>query len=477
MAKNIHQKLLHVTNNTINIEQHNLGVIKQPSKSLFAFTSVEIGFEMQEILPNAHFLFTSLAKLTLIMEGEPIGETIECTVYIFEKVSSLNSKLFVELKIGEYSEWRLAREGRETGEKYMTLGDTIGTACERLDAIYMTSIKKEPINDLFTSIDEKTGQFTDKLVCWPRLVELNIFGHEIDTLENPVLFEKLVPNLRKLNLDNNPIKSLDVDLLKHAKKLHELDLDLSNIKSCTITNETFHGLVNLRVLNINSILFDSFEPFNCLFNLEELTLVMERQSPFKRLEAFPHQLSKLRMLKLNFGCEIEWIEPTAFDHLIFLERLELECLGWNSNNGPQVLQIGKAPRHLKIVQVERLRLLGSEKLLAGIENIELFQLNAHRSGRWRDIQLKKLECDWPLSGLKRMSATLLNEKSLSFNQMRNLEFLCLNFSDFLALSKCRLGCLSKLKELKIDFNFTGMCFLFIYLRLLLFASENEFKLK
>jgi hypothetical protein len=79
------------------------------------------------------------------------------------------------------------------------------------------------------------------------------------------------------------------------------------------------------------------------------------------------------------------------------------------------------------------------------------------------VELTKLECDWPLSGLKKLSAILLNEKSLSFNQMLNLEFLSLNFADLGLLSRSGLGCLCKLKEIKVGyFIIAWVCDFFIY---------------
>jgi hypothetical protein len=82
-----------VTNNTINIDQHNLSVIKEPSDALFAFTSAIIGIEIQGIKPDSRYLFFSLSKITLLAVYEKIktslSETILRTVKHFETVDQV----------------------------------------------------------------------------------------------------------------------------------------------------------------------------------------------------------------------------------------------------------------------------------------------------------------------------------------------------------------------------------------------------
>jgi hypothetical protein len=96
IEKNYLSDHIHVTNNTnstINIEQHNLGVIKEPSETLFAFTGAEIELNFQAIQPDARFLFTNLAKLTLIVAENRVSTVMDKTILrkvkIFEKISSL----------------------------------------------------------------------------------------------------------------------------------------------------------------------------------------------------------------------------------------------------------------------------------------------------------------------------------------------------------------------------------------------------
>jgi hypothetical protein len=369
-------------------------------------------------------------------------------VNIFETVSFLKSELFVELKFRRPSEWN-GYSTWSANKHRLTLGDKIGTARGRLDALDMSGVLDTPIEDLFNLINKEEGH-------WLRLTELNMFDGDTQHLDNPKLFKELVPNLRKLNLGMNWIESFDKDVFKHAGKLLELELNLSRIKNRTyLTNETFHGLVNLRVLNINMSTFDSLELFNCLCNLEELTLLVNQESPFNRLETFPRQLSKLRVLKLNLRCEVEWIAPTAFDHLTCLEQFEFDCSKCYLNDGLEAhpLAIGITPRFLKIIYVKTLRLLGSESSVANIETIFCYKPNS--SDRWHDVQLTKLESNWPLSGLKRLSAVPFDDKSLSFNQMLNLEVLSLSVSDFGVLRSSGLGSLCKLRELRVDFNYAG----------------------
>jgi hypothetical protein len=449
-----------VTNNTINIDQHNLSVIKEPSETLFAFKSASIGIEIQGIKPDARFLFASLAKLTFLAVYEKIetslSEAILRTVKYFETVSFLHRELCVELKFEKTREWSNYFE-QKAGERRVTLANQIGTAGERLDALDMTNMLELAIDDLFMMTDEdETGRFTDELVCWSRLTELNMYGCGSGTLDNPELFGKLFPHLRKLNLNWNPIKSLAEDVFKHAGKLLELEIDFSKNDDpiSLITNKTFSGLVNLRMLDVKLKTLESLEPFNCLCNLEELAIHVDRESALKRLDAFPSQLSKLRVLKLQFCYKIEWISLTAFDHLKRLERFEFACFEYL---GIQPLEISIAPRFLKFVGVEKLRLLGDESSVRNIETIEFLQSDFYesQSSIWSSGQVERLDCDIFLSGLERLSTMPLNEASLSYNKMLNLEVLNLNLADFGVLKRSGLGCLSKLKELTVDRDLNG----------------------
>jgi hypothetical protein len=199
--------MLQVKNSTLNIEQHNLSVIKEPSKTLFAFTSAVIGVKIQAIQPDASFLFTRLIKLTLkAVEGRPeiySGENIIRIVNLFEAVSSLQSELNVELKFGK--DWYDFSD-RKANELQVTLGDRIGTARQRLDALNMIEIPKKAIKDLFTLISKKNDNSAEELVCWPRLTELHMIGCGMETLNSPLMFEILVPNLRELHLCPNTKK-------------------------------------------------------------------------------------------------------------------------------------------------------------------------------------------------------------------------------------------------------------------------------
>jgi hypothetical protein len=407
-----------VTNNTINIKQHSLRMIKEPSETLFAFTSVDFGIKINAIQPDAYFLFTSLSKLTLnaaerVIENY-LGDNILRTVSIFETASSLHSQLFVELKF--MPKWRLDTIS-EQAELRVALGERIGSARARIDALDMTAVEKQPIEDLFVHKENEDGS-------WPRLMELNMYDCHTVTLNNPKLFENLVPNLRKVNLGRNPITFLQPDVFKHAGKLVELKFDISRNKNpIKLTNEVLQSLVNLRVLNVNLENLDLFEPFSCLCNLDELILNVNEQLPLKQMCAFPKQLAKLRVLKLDLNCEVDWIPLTAFNHLKCLERFELDYYYLDTSNRQtmQLLEIGIAPRSLKLVGFRTLRLLGGRSSVANIESMKLSQT----SNCWRELRLEKLECEWPLSGLKRLSAMPLNEKSLPFNQMQNLEYLSL----------------------------------------------------
>jgi hypothetical protein len=151
--------------------------------------------------------------------------------------------------------------------------------------------------------------------------------------------------------------------------LLELELNFKRITNWSfLMDETFNGLVNLRVLIVNLGTLDSLEPFNCLCNLEELTLCVIHKSPLTRIETFPRQLYKLRVLKFHFKCEVEWIAPTAFDHLTCLEQFEFECFKlYLNDNHQRLLEIGAAPRFFKAICFTTLWLLGSESSVANIE--------------------------------------------------------------------------------------------------------------
>jgi Leucine-rich repeat (LRR) protein len=424
-------------------------VIKKPSEKLFAFTSVEIGIIIEAIQPEALFLFASLAKLTILATRELKqtydGETILRTVSIFETVSSLHSELFVELK---FKPDNLGFLTLEENQLRVTLGEKIGKARERLNKILY-----ERIENIFTQKDKEDGR-------WPRLTELNMHQSGTDTLNNPELFKKLVPNLRKLNLGQNRIRTLGVDVFKNAEKLIELICDVDDDycdfnnpgHPIKLTNEALHSLVNLRVLQVHLATLESLESLNYLSNLEQLTLNVY-EWPLERLFVFPEQLSKLRDLKLYLQCIPERIAPTAFDHLKFLVGLELvinnPCLTCELEN--HWLEIGIAPRFLSVVGVEHVRFLGGPSSVANIETMQ-----PPRRLAYNTVQLKNLECKWPLSGLKRLSVMPFSEASVPFNQMITLEFLTLILSDFGMLSRSGLGCLCNLTELEVIFDHRGL---------------------
>jgi hypothetical protein len=226
-----------------------------------------------------------------------------------------------------------------------------------------------------------------------------------------------------------------------------------------LRNEAFHGFVNLRVLNVNLVTLDSLEPFSCLCNLEELMIHVENEKvQVKRLDAFPSQLSKLRVLKLTLVCKVEWISPTFFDHLTCLERFEFGCYEFYSNAWQviQPFEIKVAPRFLKLYPIKKLRLVGGKSSVANIETIELCEFEPNTFGRLHYNELSELGCYWPLSGLKRLNAMPMKKNSLSFNKMLNLEILNLKLYDYGVLDWRALGCLSKLKELQLRFEIQSL---------------------
>jgi hypothetical protein len=79
---------------------------------------------------------------------------------------------------------------------------------------------------------------------------------------------------------------------------------------------------------------------------------------------------------LHSSHEIEWISPTAFDHLTRLERFDFVCFKYTLT---QPLEIGIAPRFLKVDGAKQFRLLGDEKSVSDIETIELTQFHTFKS--------------------------------------------------------------------------------------------------
>jgi hypothetical protein len=198
--------------------------------------------------------------------------------------------------------------------------------------------------------------------------ELTVSNCQLETLDS-VVFD-LFPRLEKLDFSGNQIETVDEEMFKKAGNLRELDLSnqLKFTGSIPLTIEALSCLVNLTVLKLDKIKLKnssdelgkddenfSFEPFNCLVNLEELKLKIDKYA--FTIDKFA-QLAKLKKLVLWLD-NVYWIAPSAFDHLERLDWLELRLVDSDSDYSfckLEVFKTGLAPRHLDIFGPELVKL-------------------------------------------------------------------------------------------------------------------------
>jgi hypothetical protein len=160
---------------------------------------------------------------------------------------------------------------------------------------------------------------------WNRLTELKIsIVNKCKTSLLTPVFE-LCRQLRKLELSLDGVCDLTEKFYENASNLVKLKISAEQI--WTLNN--FNCLENLRVLKLSSqneeSCIRSFEMISCLSNLVDLELSQINLST--QLEKFPAEMLNLRRLKLGFA-HVQSITPTAFDHLVRLEQLEVtnDCL-------------------------------------------------------------------------------------------------------------------------------------------------------
>jgi hypothetical protein len=264
-------------------------MIKSPSDKLFALSHVNMYREPDEPIvlhPDATFLFNN----TQVLELYYFLKTVDRVLELFGSSQLQSLTLRVHANYDIMSDYLLSSMVRSN----------------------VTTLDLEILNieKLFLDDDEKE-------VAWPRLTELSIFCFPKCKipLQNPV---KLYQNLRKLELFFYHDCQLFEDDFKNVSNLEELKIanDFKFSPNC------FHGLVNLRVLELRSsndpYFIQSFDMLSCLLNLEELD--MAKIMLLTPLVKFPSGLLKLKLLQLEF-VHAQCIAPTAFDHLVHLEQL------------------------------------------------------------------------------------------------------------------------------------------------------------
>jgi hypothetical protein len=408
-------------------------MIKYPSDELFAFKLLRVTIYNEfsgpiSVNPDAAFLFANTSALWLKMGTESMQGV--------EKMLNLFDSPKLDFFTLEFT----------TSLHGSVLNQLDCKVRSRVNALHLTqnSTDRSNIDDLFHYNPKQE-------VWWPKLTELKIdnFLKCKAPILTPVLF-KLCPKLCKLELMLDGLSELFEDEFGNASNLVKLKLFVRN--GSQLKAKCFQSLVNLRVLKLNSWYKESFihlyDITNRLLNLERLEISEIFLST--SLEKFPAELLKLRQLKLGFA-HVQCIAPTAFDHLLQLEKLEITigCLNRSCRICPhkQEFETGVAAlRHFTCSSVAKVRFNTKEPSL-----IEEITLRCDGSGALIETTLDQQ----PMFNLKRLSLDELRS-GFPFHIMINLEFLNLLEFDYSSFSDSKddLGpfdSLPNLKSLNIHF--------------------------
>lgn len=232
---------------------------------------------------------------------------------------------------------------------------------------------------------------------WDDISSLQVFDLDISNLSD---FDKIVPNLKSIDLSNNQIHLLD-GLPKNMKSITILDNILDNLTS-------FTSFKNLRFLDISD---NSFEGLNSLSVLENLT----------HLKASNNQINNI-------------------DGLRKLESLITVNLSGNKVGGSVNFELFNFPNLQKLD-------LSDNKIstISGIELLpELIVLKVDEN------KLKAINCSKPHLRLKKLSLKMNKLQLLSCDNFPYLRVLRIDGNDFKELTS-----LKKLRYLE-EFSLKGL---------------------
>ncbi|EAY24529.1 leucine-rich repeat domain-containing protein [Microscilla marina] len=177
---------------------------------------------------------------------------------------------------------------------------------QHLPQLELLSVKDNLVEDLspiaqltqlrYLDVSDNGGLDIAPLKNLKSLETLDLYSGALDTED--ILFLKDFKQLKRLNLDDNDLESLD--LFKYMPQLQMLNLSNNEIENI----DDLWGLTNLQWLNINN---NQIENIDCLQLLDNLLFLMMSNNRIKEIESLKH-LSKLRVLDIG-GNHIKDVTP------------------------------------------------------------------------------------------------------------------------------------------------------------------------
>jgi hypothetical protein len=285
-------------------------LIKAPSDKLFAFNQLALNFAFDSIQPNAKFLFSKLARFTLL--DRP---------YEWQVDLSYSSRSLIDM-FKEFKSLKKSTTTTAEDEHFEQLFRDL--LCYKVDKATCNT------NGTITTMDMRNQKFNNSS-CWPDLKELIVSVDHFYEIKWK-LFEKF-PNLEKLKITSDECYVCSKwDLLfvfEKGERLKKLKMKVNTI-----------GCIQTLA--------------RCFPELEELDLSGSRNMRNICRNVFSN-FPNLKKLDLS-DCFIRNFNPDAFNNLIKLDKLDisendrLTMFQMKSSVAPRVL-IANACRNLEMVKI------------------------------------------------------------------------------------------------------------------------------
>jgi Leucine-rich repeat (LRR) protein len=274
-------------------------VIKAAHTSLFAFTHLTLdSFLVERIRPEAQFLFAHLTHLTLLEIDTSEIENLTHAINQFKSCSVTKTLESITLEF-----------------RYLYRASQLK---HHLANVYnITSILFKPDTYLAHNSLDMPRLVTEYSCFSEKLKELTLIDTDIKQIDSTLF--KNFPRLETLNSFKNIIDIIQPGAFLNASSLLKMDISANSIP--LLASNIFTGLTNLRFLKLKA---KQFEPsaFNGLARLTHLDMSSSSGS-FDTIPAtLFDDLTDLLELDLT-NCSIESIEPTVFNHLYALDKLNL----------------------------------------------------------------------------------------------------------------------------------------------------------
>jgi Leucine-rich repeat (LRR) protein len=464
-----------------------MDVIRAPSAELFSFDNLLINMSSLGLIrPEAGYLFTNVTRLqvvtrTSISDRPETNATMRlCAVkHIIDQFdtpwpeSPDKPRLIsidLELETNKY-DYKLP--------DLTVLGPSILSRMEKICSRFYKFSDYESFLQSFTVFKTSTEDQKTVVQPWTNLNELTVCYSNLTTMDGRLF--TILPNLRRLSLHHNRIQRLAENTFVHASKLEELDLSRNELWSTRDHGSTlFRGIEDsLRILRVQlsseADLMSVAGPLGCLKKLEELDITDSRclRNVLLKNRDTGHELIRLPSLKrLNMaGCSLEVIEPGAIEHMA----------GGCAGDGSTVLDIVDVSRNrLKSLHMSMpLRLLScfenqlsfvkldvvatkNDTALTEVEN------ESERTVMVEDERTLSLSHEY-VNAATRLEVVVSGGGEVAVRRIRIkpgaplvlrpfatcLRELSLQLNDFSVLAGGALKCLSGLKQLDLEKDYSG----------------------